>query len=265
MAEEINQAPPVLIEHVSVKAPEFMETAVTAWFSIIEAQFAMKNIVSSATKFYNVLSQLPSSVVAKLPKAAITGGNYDTLKSAVIYSYEKSKPEILEKLMQKTNILGKPSLYLQEMVNLAERIELGEDIIKHKFIKALPSHISPVLAASSDLDLNGLGKLADTLMMYIPNDKSIMNVDKSTSSTFNNTTKQPTGANFNANDRKSDIPYGLRPFSNNQRPKVCRAHLYYGGKAKYCKPWCCWPNKNNVKIEPSSRPSSPSPSSQHFH
>ena len=36
--------------------------------------------------------------------------------------YEKTKPELLDRLMKTTSISGRPSVYLQEMINTASRI-----------------------------------------------------------------------------------------------------------------------------------------------
>ena len=39
------------IHQVNIKAPEFMETAVNRWFTILEAYFHLKNVMASKTKF----------------------------------------------------------------------------------------------------------------------------------------------------------------------------------------------------------------------
>ncbi|KAF0289183.1 hypothetical protein FJT64_012542 [Amphibalanus amphitrite] len=55
----------------------------------------------------------------------------------------------------------------------------------------------------------------------------------------------------------SSTPRGLQPFYRDQRPQVCRAHLYFGQEARTCKPWCRWPKKGDAKMEPSSRRGAP--------
>ena len=51
------------LQQINIKTPEFMETAVNGWFSILEAQFHLRNITASTTKFYTVISSLPAEVV----------------------------------------------------------------------------------------------------------------------------------------------------------------------------------------------------------
>ena len=236
------------VNAVAIKPPKFLETSVCGWFAIIEAQFHLKKIKNSTTKFYNIIAALPAEVVSRLPNHVTdpTKTNYDELKEKVIGIYEKTKPEMLDKLMQTTTMTGRPSIYLQELMSTAEKIGVGEDIIRHKFIQALPSSISPVIASQGDLEISRLGKLADELLPYMS--KPVMSVPSF---------QQSKGTNGD----KNYVPKGVKPFKGNQRPKVCRSHIYFGINAKYCKPWCQWPNKDaSIKVEPSSRSSSPSPS-----
>ena len=257
MAEENPDPHPQqpVLAHVAVKAPEFMETSPTQWFSILEAQFELSHITVSSTKFFNALSHLPASVVVNINQLVLDTKNYEELKQAVVSSYEKSKPEILEKLMSSTTLTGRPSLYLNEISSLASKINAGDDIVRHRFIQSLPQTVSTVIAAQSNLDLQSLGKLADDLMSYF-NHQPINAVysRKESRSSYSNRGQSP--------DRINDhqIPIGLRPFNKDQRPKICRAHLYFAEKAKYCKPWCRWYDKSTCVINPSSRPSSRSSS-----
>lgn len=268
------------VSHVTIKAPEFIDTNPSAYFSIIEAQFHLKNITLSSTKFYNVISSLPPEVVGRLSPATLAAADYDALKDAVKSIYEKTKPEILNNLMKSHSISGRPSLYLNEMVNLATKIELGDDIVRHKFIEALPPSISAIIASQKALNLTQLGELADELLPYF-NSHSINAMQTQQSPSFPqthsphqfNTARQSyhqgpskyheRSRHPNENSSQmNNIPIGLKPYSTNQRPVICRAHLYYGPKARTCKPWCRWPTKDNCQLLPNSRPSSPSPQNQ---
>lgn len=257
--EQQNQQP---VEHVTIKAPDFMENAVHGWFSILEAQFVLRKVTAADTKFFNAISHLPAKVVQNLPTTVCESHDYDTLKNAVISSYEKSKPEILEKLMSSTTLSGRPSLYLQQLRSLADQINVGEDIIRHKFIQVLPQSISAVIASQTSLDLQALGKLADDLFPYFNKTVNAVNDTTSQASTNQNAKNNSSSSSNNSN---SNLPVGLRPFNKNQRPKVCRGHLYFGDKSKFCKEWCRWPKKDSsIKMQPSSRAPSPSPSASNF-
>lgn len=263
---------------VTIKAPAFMETSVPGWFTILEAQFHLRHITSDVTKFYSVISALPAEVVAKLPNALIvaTEPNYKELKEAVLNMHEKTKPELLERLMKTTSISGRPSVYLQEMLTTASSIGVTDDIVRHKFLQALPNTIAPVIASQKDLNLTQLGRLADELLPYFSNSPVMavqqpqpMQLSQNFSNSYNtgrnyghqgNNTGNSGHQGNTGSTYKNSIPYGLRPFKRDQRPKVCKAHIYYGPQARTCKPWCTWPNKAQCQMQPSSRPSSPTPS-----
>lgn len=48
----------------------------------------------------------------------------------------------------------------------------------------------------------------------------------------------------------------LTPFNKDQRPKVCRWHIFFGSAARKCNTWCQWPQKQICAIS-DTRPSSP--------
>ena len=88
--------------------------------------------------------------MGKLPNATLASQDYEELKRTLIEDQERTKPELLEKLMSATTISGRPSAYLHEMLVVAKRIGINDDIVRHKFRQALPSTISPVIASQKD-------------------------------------------------------------------------------------------------------------------
>lgn len=230
---------------VSIKPPIFSESSVEGWFLIMESQFAITRIIQEETKFHHVLSALPSNLVSRLPKEIITQRNYTALKEKVIEVYEATKPELFDKLIQKTKMCGRPSIFLHELQSIASKVGVGDDLVRHRFVNALPSNISPVLASRKDMPLAELGTLADELLPLVSQSPvQPINVIEA--------------KNYGHQTNKSNLPYGLRPYKDGQKPQVCKAHLYYGPSAKTCKSWCKWPKKVNCRILPNSRNSSPS-------
>lgn len=248
------------VHMVGIKMPTFMETAAAAWFNILEANFALRKITSDETKYFHVLAALPPDLVAKLSGFLLENRSYDNMKKEVISIYEKTKPELFDKLIKQTTMSGRPSHYLQDLKILAGKVNASDDLVKHQFFQALPSSISPALAAQKDLTLTQLGNLADELAPLVSN--QILKVD-ARQAKFEKHPHGNSGSNFKKNSQnssQSSVPLGIRPYSNDQRPKICRAHLYFGKKARTCKPWCEFPNRNsNVKIQPNSRSASPAP------
>lgn len=263
MADEEEEIPPPPhpLHQVSIKAPQFMEENVGAWFSIMEAQFNIAKIVVSSTRFYHVLSSLPPNIVAKIPQNVLNAVQYVQLKEAVISTYEKSKPEMLDNLMKSTSVTGKPSVFLNELISLAGRIGVGNDIIRHKFIQALPPTIAPVIASQTDIEMSKLGKLADDLVLYFNKQDGAYSVQETSSEIHQvgqNYYQHRSRPNFQSSfSGNSKLPWNVRPYNKDQKTKVCRAHLYFGDRANNCKKWCQWPNKAGLSIQPNSRASSP--------
>lgn len=254
------------VSAVNIKPPVFSETSAAMWFKVMEAQFHLKNITTSRTKFYHVLSSIPTNILDNISLSAVEKEDYDSFKREVVSFYEKTKPELFERLISSAVMTGRPSAYLRELQQLAEKVNVGEDLIRHKFLQSLPSTISPALGSQKSLSLTEMGRMADELMPLHSKMNIVDLVDTHVSTN--------TGDNyFNQNDHmhtnhfssnvprgkygESQIPFAVRPFHPDQRPKMCRAHIYYGARAKTCKNFCAYPDKSKCRMTPNSRPSSP--------
>lgn len=110
-----------------------------------------------------MIANLPPEVATKISASVINNHNYTETKASVIAIHERTKPGLLSKLITKTSMTGRPSYYMQELKSIADKVGVGEDLVRHQFIQALPATISPVLAAQKDLTVTQLGNLADEL------------------------------------------------------------------------------------------------------
>jgi hypothetical protein len=149
---------------VSIKAPAFSEASPTLWFKILESQFHLKGITTSQTKFFHAMSFLTVEVLLNVSDSVLNKENYDELKESISSFYEKTKPELFEKLIFSASMTGRPSVYLRELQQVATKLNVGEELVRHKFIQNLPATIAPVIAAQKSLDLHQLGNVADELM-----------------------------------------------------------------------------------------------------
>ena len=259
------------VMHASVKAPAFMDTAVEGWFAIMDAQFHLARVTSTQSKFYHVLAALPPDTVSRLAPDVLSKTTFEDLKQAVVSLYAQSKPELFERLISKTQMTGRPSTFLHELRDTASKVGVGEDLVRHKMIKSLPPSVGAVLAAQRDLTLTQLGQLADELVPLMQTSCLVAHSHSDRRPTRRSPSPsdrwQPNyGSRYRSRqnsphpEHRDDAPVGLHPFHDGQRPRVCRAHIFFGVDAKTCRSWCQWPDKINAKIRPSSRPSSPRPS-----
>ena len=245
--------------HVAVKAPEFTMAAPTGWFTIMEAQFVLAKIVEDSTKFYHCLSHLPPKCVENVPETVLEKADYPALKEFVIQFYQKSKHDILEEFISRTplTLTEAPSQWLRKLQREAGRAGLGDDAIRHKFLSALPHDARMALVAHENLDLGNLAALADTVIKFSGAQ------GRSAQPSINEVSaghgaRAPAPPRQTEGNGKDMLPIGLRPFKDNQRPLVCRSHLYYGAAASSCRPWCKFPRAPGLEVA-RSRPGSPAP------
>ena len=258
--------------HVAVKPPPFMETAVPGWFAIMEAQFQLAKIANDETKFYHTLAALPPTTISKLDPATLNEHKFEKLKTAVKELYEKSKSELFDELISKVQLTGRPSHFVMELQELAGKVGVGDDLVRHKLFQSLPPAVGAVLAAQHGRTLHQLGKLADELMPLLqtsclatPAQALLPQPFQPQQRRFESSEayhqQQDRGATSRPVPQQSmggrALPLGLKPFYKDQRPQICRAHLYFGAEARTCKPWCRWPQKRHVTMQPSSRRASP--------
>ena len=58
--------PSVVAANVALKLPVFWPEAAEVWFAQADAQFAIKSITVSKTKFYHAVASLPQDVTAQI-------------------------------------------------------------------------------------------------------------------------------------------------------------------------------------------------------
>ena len=249
-----NGEPASSASSVSIKPAEFCEATASGWFCIIEAQFELAKISVPSTKFYTALAALPANMVQRLHPEIMAEKSYQKLKDNILNLVEKSKPELFESLLSSQVLTGRPSTCLSKLLSTAQKVGVGDDFVRHKFLQSLPPAISPVLAAQSTLSLSQLGTLADELLTLTGNSQS-----RETFGAISQVSHQPRKQSENNNYADNYFHPSVRPFYSNQKARICRAHIYYGDQAPTCRQYCSWPSKQTCKIEANSRPSSPAP------
>lgn len=246
---------------VTIKPADFSEATASGWFAILEAQFQLAHVTIDTTRFYHTLAALPAQLVSRLQPEVLSGQSYVALKATILSLVERSKPELFESLMTPEILTGRPSVCLGNLQRTALKIGVGEDFVRHRFLQALPPTISPVLASQNTLTLSQIGTLADELVALTLGKGESCAAVYPRVATGTAPRRQmehsPRPSRNHPEDHRSHI--SVRPFHENQRPRICRAHIYYGAEARSCRAWCKWPEKSRCTIQPNSRPSSPHP------
>ncbi len=132
----------------------------------MESQFVLGRVNTADTKFHHVLASLPEDVAVNLP---VDINSYAELKDSVVKLFQKSNNEILEEALGAISLDGeKPSVCLvRTRRKLAEcNFTLGEEIIKHRLMPAMPIATGTALWEHTEISLTQTAKLADTVYSY---------------------------------------------------------------------------------------------------
>src|SRR5215469_8280686 len=151
------------VNAVSLQIPQFSEPITSTCFVILEAQFKANKIASESAQFYQTLAHLPPEVVVRLSPSETTSENYAALKTAVINLFSQSNIEMFHQLLASRPLMGKPSLFLRDMLQTANRIGVSDNIVRIRFIDSMPFPLRVTLAAQTSLSLENLGMLANDL------------------------------------------------------------------------------------------------------
>jgi hypothetical protein len=333
------------VHATSINIAMFEGTMCQKWFAILDQQFMLHKIRSDKNKCALTLGKLPANVIRRITTPVIESGNFATLRQHLEKMFKLSESESLDKLMSNASLtFTKPTLYLRELRDLAQSTEISDNLLKHKFLKALPTSIQPtIVALAESKSLDEVANMADAVMSYdqanavcavkaapppplasmaiqpptLPNtmlppptnsvrwaeqdyyqnvqqieprqplhhqEQQQQNFSRNNwanqSYSGRGNSRQGDGENFQrgapwrstfaAPPSKSffddEIPQQVRAFQQNQSPRVCRYHLYFGHSARRCIGDCILKDQQETSTNldfshsrPSSRSSSPAP------
>lgn len=231
---------PKSIHRVSIKVPPFYRRNVTAWFKTLESQFKLSRISSQETKYHYLVSNLPEDVAALLLTDTVPEV-YDDLKAEVLLAVEKSKQEKINELFDLTDIGDdKPSIFLRKIIAKMEQCGLraNDDEITQKLLRCLPPSVSTPLRAFQDLPPHRVAALADSMMISPP------------VAPVHHVSQLHSSQRRHDHDPDPQVSPQLKPFHQGQKPKICRAHIFYGSRARSCRPWCQFPNSSSSGSRP---------------
>ena len=249
------------------------------WFVKLKDHFTSRT--SEAQKLRALRQLTPSDILSKIDEKVVADGPYETLKSQILGTIERSLPEKLEAFLNaRLNNYNNLEDLAIDLGTMAREIGAPQELAKFSFLNKIPRSIAGYLFSIKDTaDLRTLGKQAQNYKNFIfkkrpefedtPHEalfnivdpaKKPLETHKAPEREMNPRkydNKSPVNRRTHQTTDYDNIPYGLRPFSKGQRPLMCRFHIYFGDAARRCKRWCRYPNKKpNLYFDPDSRPSS---------
>ena len=150
-----------------MKLPTFWPDAAEVWFAQTDAQFAIRNISSSKTKFYHAVAVLPQEVASQildLIRAPPLGDPYEVLRDRLVRLYTLNDYQRFEALVSLT-LSGdqKPSHLMNRMLALLPDNYKPDFILRGLFLRRLPIDVRSHLLCEKVDDPRALALKADEL------------------------------------------------------------------------------------------------------
>ena len=158
---------PATAAAVTVKLPTFWAANPRAWFTQADAQLALRKVTCDQTKYWYVVAALDQDTAARVVQFLEhppTSNAYKRLKDHLIKTFELSDDERADRLLDIAELGDRrPSELAEEILRLNGQ-HGGHFLLRRIFIRALPSALRNVLAASETQDLRDLGLEADRII-----------------------------------------------------------------------------------------------------
>ena len=154
-----------LVAHsVAVKLPTFNKIAPTSWFHLADANFHLRGITASDTKFWYVVSKLDQETLSKLSSflSKPCGKDpYAEIRDVLCRTFEPKLEQKLDALLVSSDLGDeRPSEYELELRRLLSNAST-EDILKKIFTRSLPKYLRDAISPNVDESFNGLADAAD--------------------------------------------------------------------------------------------------------
>ena len=135
----------VAAANVALKLPVFWPKAAEVWFVQADAQFAIKSITVSKTKFYRAVASLPQNVTAQildLIRASPAGDPYEVLKECFTMLYSLNDYQRFEALVSLL-LTGdqKLSHLMNRMLGLLQGDYKPDFMLKGLFLRRVPIEV----------------------------------------------------------------------------------------------------------------------------
>lgn len=159
------------IAKVRVRVPPFWPEKPTVWFAQVEAQFALSNITSDATKYFTVVGNLEPSIMAQLDDVLEnppTSNRYEKLKTELIKRLSVSQEQKVRQLLNHEELGDrKPSAFLRHLQSLAGR-GVPDDFLRTLWTSRLPNSLQAIVASQVNTPLEAVAELADRVLEIAP-------------------------------------------------------------------------------------------------
>ena len=223
-----------------MKVPVFWPESAEAWFVQVEAQFALKGVTSSSTKFYYCISsfsQNTANQVLDLIKSPLSSDPYQALKNWLLKLFaldDYQRYEAITSLPLSGDM--KPSKLMSSMLAL---LPIGHKpcfFLWGAFLKRLPANVRAHLLRDDFSDPISLALKADEFYRTRVSSNPVYGFSSPPEDSIN-----AVRSSASTRPRRSATPHASsRQDSRSQSPNMCYYHRSWGSQAKKCRAPCSW-------------------------
>ena len=215
----------------TVQLPAFDKVEPETWFTVADANFALRKVTDSTTKYYYVLSKLDAASLRKLSaflKVPRSADPYQDLRRKLCRTYEPSLEQKLDTLLA-TKEMGdeRPIEFALELQRLAANAT-GEDYLKRIFVRSLPPSIATAISKTRSSTFDELAEAADDAWMTAAANAAEA---ASVSAISGSQATGPRRGGRGGHQRG-------RTTGQIKTLALCHYHLKFGETAKKCSPGC---------------------------
>lgn len=204
-----------VVNAVSLKLPTFLASRSDVWFQQAEAQFALRHITDSTTKYFYLLTALdPIAAERMAGDVALTPteDKYTYLKSKLIAVYGLTDDQKADRLL---DLAGLGDWRPSQLCAHIQALTVHKDVLLRRiFLRLLPEDVRVQVAALDADSLPALARKADVI------------VAAKRAPSMINASNQP--------QRKRASPH------TSEQAGLCWYHAKFGHKAKACRPPCSY-------------------------
>ena len=223
---------------VAVQLPTFNKLAPSAWFHLADANFHLRAITKSETKYWYIVSKLDADTLMKLSAflAKSRGVDpYSEIRAVLCRTYEPKLEKKLDTLLA-TKDMGdeRPAEFSLDLRRLLGEAS-AEDILKRIFLRSLPKPIRTAISGNLQDSFDNLADAADKAwaLSAEQDDTPVVN----SAQAFNHPNVSAVAAT--AGRGRGQRHRGGRQAKHESRSVVlCPFHLKWGDSARKCLPSC---------------------------
>ncbi|XP_049269298.1 uncharacterized protein LOC125757647 [Rhipicephalus sanguineus] len=251
------------IATVQIHLPSFWPQNPAAWFTHVEAIFALRRITSQQAKYCHAVSALSTEVVAEFHDLVCTPHEttpYDHFKTTVLQRKSVSVRRRLQQLLNEEELGDRrPSELLRRMQQLLSgcKLDVNSPLLRELFFQRLPQNVVLALAtAPDDLPLDKLAEQADRVADYAAGGtvatassvplSQLEDRQSRLEQLIDDLAETVNALRPPSHPRRRDRDYRprLSPRSSSRsgprRRVYCWYHSNFGASARQCRPPCSW-------------------------